>query len=141
MTKKIKLSKEEFEFLGGKVEIETEGKVFKKHILILPSRVTNCKKWKPLFNMLLECDEALGRDNSIDSNGKLDLTTLYHKVKGIYTDKKLKEERNARKIEERKENRESKKRLRETLKKWGFLDDPKWQKVLRSRCKPEVWYI
>ena len=67
--RRVPLTNDEFEYLKDKVnvEIETEGKVFKKHILILPSRLAKCKKWKPLFRLLWECDEALGRDNSIKS--------------------------------------------------------------------------
>ena len=102
--RRVPLSKDEYEYLKDKanVEIETEGKVFKKHILILPSRVANCKKWEPLLHLLWECDEALGRNNRIDSNGKLDITTIYCRVKGRYLTKSDTESRNTSIMKKRK---------------------------------------
>lgn len=66
--KRIHLSKQEFNFLKDK-NVKLDG-----DYLVLPNK----RGWKQLFQILIECDKALGRDNSIKPH--FDANTLYHKV-------------------------------------------------------------
>ena len=66
--KRIHLSEQEFNFLKDK-NVKLDG-----DCLVLPNK----RGWKQLFQILIECDNALGRDNSIKPH--FDANTLYHKV-------------------------------------------------------------
>lgn len=95
VNKSVKLNKMEFEYLCDKADIITEGK--DHYLKIKNSKST--RYWKPLFNLLIECDKSLGRTMEVYPN--YDKNSIYLKVRGVHN--ALKQQR--KRLELKKKNK------------------------------------